>query len=72
MISYGFDFSVNPAISKRGVSLFNQTACRFDFNFVDRVITFSNATPSNLGSPSQDALTTSETIVATIYLTYTV
>ena len=57
----------------RAVGLFNQTACRIDYDTENNgLLTFTNATLSNLGVPGFDFLPETETKIATIYLTYKV
>jgi hypothetical protein len=49
----------------------NHTACVIEYDSAGSgTLTLSNATLNNLGIASFDYLTTSETKVATIYLTY--
>ena len=71
MISWGRDFRTSPnPTSSRAVGLFNQTACRIDYDYAAGTINFINATPTNLGCPATNNLSSSETLVARIYLTY--
>jgi hypothetical protein len=74
IISWGRNFTINSnPTAKRAVGLFNQTACRIDYDSAnDGLLTFTNATLSNLGVPGFDFLPPTETKVATIYLTYKV
>ena len=72
VVSWGRDFtkSSNPTQSRFG-GLFNQTACRVDYNSEDNSLIFTNATTTNLGVPSTSKLPAStETLVARIYLIY--
>jgi hypothetical protein len=72
MISWGrnFNTSSNPT-KRRGVNLFNQTACRIDYDEADGgTLTFTNANLINLGIASYEFLPQQETRVATIFLTY--
>jgi hypothetical protein len=72
MISWGNDFTYSSTpTTARAVGLFNQTACRIDYNYTNGILTFTNATLSNLGVPGYDFLPIeSEIKVASIFLTY--
>jgi hypothetical protein len=53
------------------LQLKNHTACVIEYDSAGSgTLTLSNATLNNLGIASFDYLTTSETKVATLYLTY--
>ena len=71
--SWGRNFisSSNPT-KYRYVGLFNQTSCRLDYDDDTRILTFTNATPTNLGCPATNNLPSGETLVAKIFLTYKV
>jgi hypothetical protein len=73
-VCWGRDFtsSSNPTQS-RYVGLFNQTACRLDYNTSGSgTITFTNASTTNLGVAATTNLPAAptETLVARIFLTY--
>ncbi len=72
VISWGRNFydTATPTTS-RAVGLFNQTACRLDYDYSSATLVFTNATPTNLGCPATNYLPGTETLVARIYLTYT-
>jgi len=59
-------------VSSRFVGLFNQSACRIDYNQTSGILTFTNATTTNLGAASITSLPAgpTESLVAKIYLTY--
>ena len=73
MISWGRNFisNSNPT-NYRGVNLFNNTSLRVDYDTGAGTLNLTNATPSNLGSANQTNLPSSETLVASVYLTYKV
>jgi hypothetical protein len=74
IVSWGrnFGLSANPT-KKRMVQLMNHTACILEYDTDGTgTLTLSNATLNNIGISSFDYLTTSETKVATLYLTYRV
>lgn len=69
--AFGGNFlSKSVATSYRLVNLFNQTAIRFDYDLVNRTMTFSNVTPMNLGCASLAQLPENESLIAVIYVTF--
>jgi hypothetical protein len=72
IVSWGLNFGTSATPTKRRmVQLMNHTACVIEYDSAGSgTLTLSNATLNNLGIASFDYLTTSETKVATLYLTY--
>ena len=69
--SWGKNFLYSSTPTQyRYVGLFNQTSCRLDYDDDARILTFINATPTNLGCPATNNLPEEETLVAKILLTY--
>ncbi len=72
VVSWGRDFTSSSDPTKsRYVGLFNQTACRLDYNTLGSgTLTLTNATTTNLGVASTSKLPSEETLVARIFLIY--
>ena len=62
IISWGHNFFDGGATKlHRMVGLFNQSACRIDFDETNRLLTFTNASLTNLGVCSTTGLPATET-----------
>ena len=74
MICWGRDFSTSATpTKKRMVQLMNNTACILEYDTSGTgTLSLINATLNNLGIANFDYLTTGETLVAKIFLTYKV
>ena len=72
ILSWGKNYLVSSTpTSSRCVGLFNQSSCRFDYDTIDNgKITFSNANTTNLGCVGTASLPSTETLVATIHITF--
>jgi hypothetical protein len=63
-------FSTSDPSVYRYVNLFNNNSCRFDIDFQQLTMTFSNATPTSLGCPATNNLPNTETLVAKIFISF--
>lgn len=61
--------SSDPSVY-RYVNLFNQTNCRFEIDFQQLVMTFTNATPFSLGCAATNNLPNTETLVSKIFICF--
>lgn len=69
-VSWGKDFSESNPGKFRMNSLFNQTSCRIDFDITANVLSFTNATTTNLGCLSTMNMPLTETLVAKLFICY--
>ena len=70
IVVWGKDFSSSNSSKYRFVQLLNHSSCRLDYDADNKLLMFTNASLLNLGVASTLCLSTQETHVSTIIITF--